>query len=190
MTLHDPVPVFDADTNIEAQLVRTLLVNAGLEAFVVEDVSYVGTWPLGTLPGINKPQVWVERDNVEKACEFLNDYEWRSKDQCDGEPQEPYCYHCGEIVETADLKCAACGRSLDDSSETASDGSEAATSTVPSVAEQLTPEATPPREGLLRLRALKRPIAWVYLAILVGQLCVLLIGAIVGIVSLVMGWLR
>lgn len=38
VALRDPVAVFNADTNVEAQLVRTLLVDAGVEAFVVEDV--------------------------------------------------------------------------------------------------------------------------------------------------------
>lgn len=33
MELREPVAVFDADTNLEAQLVRTLLVDAGIEAF-------------------------------------------------------------------------------------------------------------------------------------------------------------
>ena len=67
MALRDPVAVFNADTNVEAHCVRTLLVDAGIGAFVVEDVSYVGTCTLGTLPEINKPQVWVERADAEKG---------------------------------------------------------------------------------------------------------------------------
>ena len=72
MALHDPVAVFDADTNVEAQLVRTLLVDAGIEAFAIDDVSYVGTCAWGTLSGINKPQVFVERGDAEKALDALD----------------------------------------------------------------------------------------------------------------------
>jgi hypothetical protein len=183
MTLRDPVPVFDADTNLEAQLVRTLLVNAGIEAFVVEDVSYVGTFPLGTLPGINKPQVWVERDNVEKAFEFLDDYERRSEEHGDAETQEPYCYHCGEIVKTGDSTCAACGMSLDESAESDSRSNAAK---MQAVGDRTAPESIPGRKGLLRLRALQKPFAWVYLTLLFGQLFLLLVGAIVGIISLLL----
>ncbi|HEV3025768.1 MAG TPA: hypothetical protein VGX76_25015, partial [Pirellulales bacterium] len=63
MALQDPVAVYYAATNAEAQVVRSLLVDAGIEAFAVDDVSVGGTWTLGLIPEIHKPQVWVDRRN-------------------------------------------------------------------------------------------------------------------------------
>ena len=47
MDLVSPVPVYNAATNVEAQMVRTFLNNAGIDAYTVEDNSYVGTFSLG-----------------------------------------------------------------------------------------------------------------------------------------------
>lgn len=111
MPLRDPVAVFAADTNLEAQLVRTLLVDAGIEAFAIEDLSYVGTCAWGTLSGINKPQVFVEREDVERALEFLAEREQRNRQLRADDEAERTCQHCGEEVEPGDMICPACGRS-------------------------------------------------------------------------------
>jgi len=111
MALHDPVPVLDADTNLEAQLVRTLLIDAGIEAFAIEDVSYVGTCAWGTLSGINKPQVFVERGNAERALKFLEEYEQRQRESQAGHEGDRSCQSCGEEVRPGDTTCPACGRS-------------------------------------------------------------------------------
>ena len=65
MALHDPVAVYNAANNVEAHLVRNALLTSGVEAHVTEDVSQVGTWAFGLLPEIHKPQVWVERQDIE-----------------------------------------------------------------------------------------------------------------------------
>ena len=75
MALRDPVAVYNAATNVEAQLVRLALIEAGVEAFATEDLSNVGIWMLGLLPEIHKPQVWVERDDMARAKPVLDQYE-------------------------------------------------------------------------------------------------------------------
>jgi len=75
MVLQDPVAVYDAANNVEAQLVKMFLVESGVEAFAVEDVSLVGYWMLGILPEIHKPQVFVNKADVERALRLLAEYE-------------------------------------------------------------------------------------------------------------------
>jgi hypothetical protein len=47
MALRDPVAVYNAANNLEAQLLSNRLNEAGIEAHVTEDVSIVGVWLLG-----------------------------------------------------------------------------------------------------------------------------------------------
>ena len=78
MALSDPVAVYNAANNLEAQLVRDVLIDSGVEAFVTEDVSLVGVWFGGLIPELHKPQVWIERANIEPAKPILDEYERRS----------------------------------------------------------------------------------------------------------------
>ena len=78
MGLRDPVAVYNAATNVEAQLICNILNDAGVEAFVTEDASPAGVWMFGTLPEIHKPQVWVDRSSLDRAKPVLDDYERRS----------------------------------------------------------------------------------------------------------------
>ncbi len=75
MELRDPVSAYNAATNVEAQLVRMLLIEAGVDAFASEDLSTAGLWMFGTLPEIHKPQVWVSTRDLERAQRILQDYE-------------------------------------------------------------------------------------------------------------------
>ena len=67
MELRDPVAVYNAATNVEAQLIKVLLTEVGIEAFASEDSSLVGYWMFGILPEIHKPQVWVSAKDRERA---------------------------------------------------------------------------------------------------------------------------
>ena len=67
MALKDPVAVYTADENIEAESVRIFLVEQGVEAFANEDVSNI----FAGLPGIEEQQVWVDRSDVTRAKELL-----------------------------------------------------------------------------------------------------------------------
>jgi hypothetical protein len=113
MALQDPVAVYNAANNVEAKLISNFLVDAGIEAFAVEDVSQVGTWAFGLLPEIHKPQVWVDRENVEKAKSFIAEYESRSGQHDSDSKNDSFCYECGEPIEQGVPVCPACGRALD-----------------------------------------------------------------------------
>jgi hypothetical protein len=88
---------------MEAIFVRDALIAAGVEAFVIEDVSQVGTWVGGLIPEIHKPQVWVERADVERAKPLLDNFERRAAElrgtQGEGETSGPsveaVCEECG-----------------------------------------------------------------------------------------------
>ena len=113
MALQNPIAVYNAASNIEAQLVRCLLVDAGIEAFAVEDVSQVGTWAFGLLPEIHKPQVWVDQENIEQARAFLAEYERRSHEGESDPQNDLFCYECGESVKQTVSVCPSCGQVLD-----------------------------------------------------------------------------
>jgi hypothetical protein len=102
MPLRDPVAVYNAATNAEAQLLRIALVEAGIEAYATEDVSAVGIWMFGLLPEIHKPQVWVERADMARVKPILDEFEERAHERrqaaaapADGSPIEATCEECG-----------------------------------------------------------------------------------------------
>jgi hypothetical protein len=192
MALRDPVPVFDADTNVEAQLVRTLLVDAGIEAFAIDDVSYVGTCAWGTLSGINKPQVFVERDDAQRALDFLDTYEDRIRERQTVPADNPFCHHCGEPVDPGAASCAACGQSLDSSDDAEEDRSDDHAGSVPAEQDRangVVPHGTP-SENLATFRSLKKPLAWMFVLCLAGSLLFQVIAAVVDAVGTLMGWSR
>jgi Putative prokaryotic signal transducing protein len=75
MALQDPVAIYNAANNIEAQLVKLWLVESGIEAFVLEDLSTAGIWMFGALPEIHKPQVWISQSDLDRARPILDQYE-------------------------------------------------------------------------------------------------------------------
>jgi hypothetical protein len=102
VALHDPAAAYTAANNIEAHLLCTLLGNAGVEAHTVEDASQVGTWWAGgSLPGLHRPQVWVDRADLERARSLLEEYEQRQDSRRPGRPSddgpvEAECEDCGK----------------------------------------------------------------------------------------------
>jgi hypothetical protein len=128
MALRDPVAVYNAANNLEAQLIRNLLNDAGIEAHVTEDVSVVGVGPLGFLPERHKPQVWTEGVDIERVKPLLEDYERQQlqrqeaevkKTAAAGETVEAICEECGQrSVFSAALAgtvqdCPHCGAYVD-----------------------------------------------------------------------------
>ena len=49
MPLKDPIPAYNAESNMAAILVQRFLESHGIEAFAVEDNSLVGHWVGGNL---------------------------------------------------------------------------------------------------------------------------------------------
>src|SRR5262245_35151253 len=75
MAIKDPVSAYNAENNAEAHLLCSLLEENGIEAHVTRDESVVGLGPLGMLPGIHKPQIWIDRSNIDAAAVVLAEYE-------------------------------------------------------------------------------------------------------------------
>jgi predicted nucleic acid-binding Zn-ribbon protein len=75
MAIPKPIAVYNAEHNIEAQLLCDHLERNGVEAHATLDESVVGMWAFGRLPEIHKTQVWVDQSNVELAAELLAEYE-------------------------------------------------------------------------------------------------------------------
>lgn len=105
MALRDPVAVYNAATNFEAQLICNLLNEAGIEAHTTEDGSPVGVWLFGLLPEIHKPQVWADRSEIDRVKPILDEYERQQSERNErekGKPQpggakvEAICEECGK----------------------------------------------------------------------------------------------
>jgi hypothetical protein len=103
MALRDPFAAYNAGSNVEAHLVCGLLQDAGIEAVVIEDVSQVGVWLGGTVAEIHKPQVWIERADIERARPVLTDYERRNAQRRSAERGEP---EAGPPIEVVCEECS------------------------------------------------------------------------------------
>lgn len=99
MALRDPIAAYNGENNLEAHLVCDLLIEAGIEASVVEDISQVGAWIGGLVPEIHKPQVWIDRSDIERARPVLAAYQQKVSARLDaaagGELIEARCEECG-----------------------------------------------------------------------------------------------
>jgi hypothetical protein len=127
MGLQDPVAIYNAADNFEAQLICNLLNDAGIEAYLTEDVSPVGVWLFGLLPEIHKPQVWTERANMERVKPLLDEYERQqvqrqqaeAKRITEGATVEASCEECGHqsvfsiALEGTVQDCPHCGAYMD-----------------------------------------------------------------------------
>jgi hypothetical protein len=99
MALQDPFAAYNAASNVEASIVCGLLQDAGIEAMVIEDVSQAGIWVGGFAGEIHKPQVWIERADIDRAKPVLDEYERRAAERRKpgtGEPIEVTCEECGK----------------------------------------------------------------------------------------------
>jgi hypothetical protein len=104
MDLRDPVAAYTAVSNTEAHLICDLLRNAGIPAAAMEDVSGVGLWLGGTLAGIHKPQVWVERADLDRARPVLTEYERQATERRAAERGER------EAMPPVVVVCEECGK--------------------------------------------------------------------------------
>ncbi len=104
MPLREPFAIYIAASNLEAHLLCGLLMNSGIEAAVIEDVSQVAWWVGGIASQLHTPKVWIERSDIERAKPILEEYERRASerraaDRQDGrsadEPILVACEECG-----------------------------------------------------------------------------------------------
>lgn len=123
MPLRDPVSAYNAASNLEAHLVCGMLQDAGIEANVIEDNSLAGGWMGGMSPEIHKPQVWIERADIERAGPVLAAYEQKTIDSvnpaADVGTIDADCDECGETTtfpatdKGSVQSCRHCGEYLD-----------------------------------------------------------------------------
>jgi rubrerythrin len=121
MGLVDPVKIYAAKSNVEAQMICRLLQSAGVEAFANEDLSPVGIWFGGTIPGVFDAGVYVSRANAEEAFALIRHHERleaeRSSEQ--GMQVEATCDECGKTAAFSATQrgtvqeCPHCGAYLD-----------------------------------------------------------------------------
>lgn len=105
MPLQEPIAAYNAANNFEAHVICNILNDAGIDAYVTDDVSQVGVWVFGLLPEIHKPQIWIDRSNIERAKPILEDYERRLIERQEADRQKVVA---GEA--TVEAKCEECGR--------------------------------------------------------------------------------
>jgi hypothetical protein len=115
MALQDPVAVYDAANDVDAQLLCNLLNEAGVEAYITEDDAQVGQFL--------KPQVWVDRSAIDRAKPILQDHERRQQPQetaqADDAVVESVCEECGKRTafsasqEGTVQTCPQCGAYMD-----------------------------------------------------------------------------
>ena len=99
MAFREPFAAYNAASNVEAQIVCNLLLDEGIEAVVIEDVSAVGWGWAGPLAEVHKPQVWIERADIDRAKPVLDEYERLETERrkpATGEPIDVVCEECGK----------------------------------------------------------------------------------------------
>lgn len=115
MELKDPIAIYNAATNLEAQLIANHLNSHQISSFAVEDASAVGTYTLGLIPEIHKPQVFVDRANAVEARALIEEYENANREQLEHPDSNAldYCHACGERVSRGTPICPGCDRPLE-----------------------------------------------------------------------------
>ena len=101
MDKDDLIDVYEAANSIEANLVKNLLVENGIEATVSEENE-----PLAGLT-ITPPNVYVRRVDEEKARVIVEEYEDEMDEKEDGPDWK--CPKCGEDVPGSFDECFKCG---------------------------------------------------------------------------------
>jgi len=71
--LKDPVPAYNGASHVEVHLLQNFLDEAGIEAYVPEETT--NSWDGGLIPAVQTPQVFIEREDVERAKPILEEYE-------------------------------------------------------------------------------------------------------------------
>lgn len=100
MALQHPVAVFSATLNLEADALRDLLKEAGIEAYAIDTLSPFGEVPP---PGMQDAKVWVNEADADRARALITEYEEREakaraeeSSLADGPQVEVRCDDCGQ----------------------------------------------------------------------------------------------
>ena len=96
MALIDPVKIYAASSNLEAEMIRRRLEVAGIEAHAGEDLSTVGYTMFGTIAGVFDAGVFVGRPDAVGAMEVIREYERQQAERAGGAAVEATCEDCGK----------------------------------------------------------------------------------------------
>jgi threonine dehydratase len=96
MALIDPVKIYAASSNLEAEMIRRRLLAAGIEAHAGEDVSTVGFSLFGTIAGVFDAGVFVSRPDAVQAMEVIREHERQQAERAGGAAVEATCEDCGK----------------------------------------------------------------------------------------------
>ncbi len=88
MELHDPVSIYVADSNFEATLIQNALIDAGYKVHLMEDASNLGTAWSGVSSQIERPEIWVERDQADSARAFIAELDHQHAEAREAEESE------------------------------------------------------------------------------------------------------
>jgi len=128
MALKEPFAAYNAAHNVEAELVRNVLLAAGIEAHFTEDLMSLGIFAFGPIPEIHRPQVWIERADAERAGPILAQFERRAAElrgaadapeAAASAPIEQACEECGAALsfsaeqQGSVQECKHCGAYVD-----------------------------------------------------------------------------
>ena len=105
MAIAKPIAVYNAESNVEAQMLCAYFDQNGIEAYPTMDESLAGFWTFGVLPGIHKPQVWVDQSSVEAAQPLLVEYERERRRR-----QTTSDEHIQTVSDTIAAVCEDCGK--------------------------------------------------------------------------------
>lgn len=105
MSFKEPYVAYNAGSNIEAHLVCGQLLDAGIDAMVIEDVGQAAVGIAGLIPVVHKPQVWIERADSDRARIVLTNYDERSAKRYAAEQGES-----GIAGASISVLCEECGK--------------------------------------------------------------------------------
>ena len=95
----NPVLAYTANDNLELHSIVTWLHSGGVRAFAVEDNSGASLYVFGTISQFHKPQVFVDKADLEEAGELLRQFEAkrdaRRRDFDGGPSVTSQCEECG-----------------------------------------------------------------------------------------------
>ncbi len=130
--MQDPVVAYTALNATEAHLVAAMLVDAGVPAEVVDDISGVGVWWGGMNSSIHKPRVYVDRADGPRAVPVIAEYGRLTQAKLaparDGDPVAVICDECGTATTFPPEKrgtverCPSCRAYVDVGDDEAFDG--------------------------------------------------------------------
>lgn len=122
MELIDPISAYNAESNMDAEIVRLCLESNGIKAFVTEDNSVVGLWAFGTLPEIHKPQVWISKADSERAARLIREHESKKSSVLDSNATDSISAKCEDCNKESTFPgsengttqvCPCCGAYID-----------------------------------------------------------------------------